>query len=62
MPGGKGENGAQYPSILNLDYSAEYDEKTYNRRIIDPMRDCLEDLRSPAHTKNASVQMVHQSI
>ena len=27
-------------------------------RIIDPMQDCLEDLRSPAHTKHALVQMV----
>ena len=31
-------------------------------RIIDPMKDCLEDLRSPAHTKHALVQMVRQRV
>ena len=30
--------------------------------IIDPMEDCLEDLRSPAHTKHALVQMVRQRV
>ena len=30
--------------------------------IIDPMRDCLEDLRSPAHTKHDLVQMVRQRV
>jgi hypothetical protein len=31
-------------------------------RIIDPMKDCLEDLRSPPHTKHALVQMVRQRV
>ena len=31
-------------------------------KIIDPMKDCLEDLRSPAHTKHALVQMVRQRV
>jgi hypothetical protein len=31
-------------------------------KIIAPMRDCLEDLRSPAHTKHALVQMVRQRV
>jgi hypothetical protein len=26
-------------------------------RFIDPMKDCLEDLRSPAHTQPAGVQV-----
>ena len=29
-------------------------------RIIDPMKDCLEDLRSPAHTKPAGSALYHQ--
>jgi hypothetical protein len=31
-------------------------------RIIEPMKDCLEDLRSPAHTKHSLVQMVRQRV
>jgi hypothetical protein len=31
-------------------------------RIIDPMKDCLADLRSPAHTKHGLVQMVRQRV
>jgi hypothetical protein len=31
-------------------------------KIIDPMKDCLEDLRSPTHTKHALVQMVRQRV
>jgi hypothetical protein len=31
-------------------------------KIIEPMKDCLEDLRSPAHTKHALVQMVRQRV
>ena len=31
-------------------------------KIIDPMKDCLEDLRSPAHTKHALVQIVRQRV
>ena len=31
-------------------------------KIIDPMKDCLKDLRSPAHTKHALVQLVRQRV
>ena len=31
-------------------------------KIIDPMGECLEDLRSPAHTKHSLVQMVRQRV
>ena len=31
-------------------------------KIIDPMQDCLEDLRSPDHTKHSLVQMVRQRV
>jgi len=31
-------------------------------RIIDPMGECLEDLRSLAHTKHSFVQMVRQRV
>src|SRR3974377_2253150 len=31
-------------------------------RIFDPMKDCLADLRSPAHTKHGLVQMVRQRV
>jgi hypothetical protein len=31
-------------------------------RIIDPMKECLEDLRSPVHTKHALVQVVRQRV
>jgi len=31
-------------------------------RIINPMKECLEDLRSPAHTRHSLVQMVRQRI
>jgi hypothetical protein len=31
-------------------------------KMIDPMKDCLEDLRSPAHMKHALVQMVRQRV
>ena len=31
-------------------------------RIIDPMKDCLEDLRSPTHTRHSMVQMVRQRV
>ncbi len=31
-------------------------------RIIDPMQDCLEDLRSPTQTTHSSVQMVRQRV
>ncbi len=31
-------------------------------KIIDPMQNCLEDLRSPTHTRHALVQMVRQRV
>ena len=31
-------------------------------KIIAPMGDCLEDLRSPAHTKHSLVQMIRQRV
>jgi hypothetical protein len=31
-------------------------------RIIDPMKECLEDLRSPVNTKHALVKMVRQRV
>jgi Transposase DDE domain group 1 len=31
-------------------------------RIIDPIRDCLEDLRSPTHMRHSIVQMVRQRV
>jgi hypothetical protein len=37
-------------------------EMDYRFRIIDPMKGCLEDLRSPAHTKHSLVQMVRQRV
>ena len=30
--------------------------------IVGPINDCLEDLRSPAHTKHVLVQMVRQRV
>jgi hypothetical protein len=31
-------------------------------RIIEPMQDCLEDLRSPTHTRHSMVQMLRQRV
>jgi hypothetical protein len=47
--------GATISSDTGFILLREVDERF---RIIDPMKDCLEDLRSPAHTKHALVQMV----
>lgn len=51
--------GATISSDTGFILLREIDERF---RIIDPMKDCLEDLRSPAHTKHALVQMVRQRI
>jgi Transposase DDE domain group 1 len=51
--------GAQITSDVGFILMREID---YRFKIIDPMRDCLEDLRSPAHTKHALVQMVRQRV
>ena len=51
--------GAQISSDTGFILLREVDERF---SIIDPMRDCLEDLNSPAHTKHALVQMVRQRV
>ncbi|MBU4232657.1 MAG: IS1380 family transposase [Proteobacteria bacterium] len=51
--------GATISSDTGFILLREVDERF---RIIDPMKDCLEDLRSPAHTKHALVQMVRQRV
>jgi hypothetical protein len=51
--------GASISSDTGFILLREVDERF---RIIDPMKDCLEDLRSPAHTKHALVQMVRQRV
>jgi len=49
--------GAKITSDVGFILLREIDERF---RIIDPMQDCLEDLRSPNHTKHSSVQMIRQ--
>ena len=51
--------GAQISSDTGFILLREIDDRF---SIIDPMRDCLEDLRSPAHTKHDLVQMVRQRV
>jgi hypothetical protein len=51
--------GATISSDTGFILLREVDERF---KIIDPMKDCLEDLRSPAHTKHALVQMVRQRV
>ncbi len=51
--------GATISSDTGFILLREIDERF---RIIDPMKDCLEDLRSPAHTKHALIQMVRQRV
>jgi hypothetical protein len=51
--------GAQITSDTGFLLLREIDERF---SIIDPMRDCLEDLRSPAHTKHSLVEMVRQRV
>jgi len=51
--------GAKISSDTGFILLREIDERF---SIIDPMRDCLEDLRSPAHRKHALVQMVRQRV
>jgi hypothetical protein len=51
--------GATISSDVGFLLVREIDERF---RIIGPMGDCLEDLRSPAHTKHALVQMVRQRV
>jgi hypothetical protein len=51
--------GAQITSDVGFQLVREIDDRF---KIIDPMKDCLEDLRSPAHTRHALVQMVRQRV
>ena len=51
--------GATISSDTGFILLREIDERF---RIIDPVKNCLADLRSPAHTKHALVQMIHQSV
>jgi len=51
--------GATISSDTGFILLREIDERF---RIIEPMKDCLEDLRSPTHTKHALVQMVRQRV
>ena len=51
--------GAKLTSDVGFLLLREIDDRF---RIIDPMQDCLEDLRSPAHTKHALVEMVRQRV
>jgi hypothetical protein len=51
--------GATISSDTGFILLREVDERF---KIIDPMKDCLEDPRSPAHTKHALVQMVRQRV
>jgi hypothetical protein len=51
--------GATISSDTGFILLREVDERF---RIIDPMQDCLEDLRSPTHTRHSMVQMVRQRV
>ena len=51
--------GATISSDTGFILLREVDERF---RIIDPMKDCLEDLRTPTHTKHSLVQMVRQRV
>jgi Transposase DDE domain group 1 len=51
--------GAKITSDVGFLLVREIDERF---RIIDPLKDCLEDMRSPAHTKHSLVQMVRQRV
>jgi hypothetical protein len=51
--------GAKITSNIGFLLVREIDERIW---IIDPMQDCLEDLRSPTHTKHSLVQMVRQRV
>jgi hypothetical protein len=51
--------GARITSGVGFLLIREIDERF---RIIDPMKECLEDLRSPTHTRHSLVQMVRQRL
>jgi hypothetical protein len=54
-----GFRGATISSDTGFILLHEIDERF---RIIASMKDCLKDLRSPAHTKHAVVEMVRQRV
>ena len=51
--------GAKITSDVGFLLVREIDERF---RIIDPMGDCLKDLRSYTHTKHSLIQMVRQRV
>ena len=51
--------GAKITSDVGFLLLREIDDRF---RIIDPMKECLEDLRSPTHTKHSLVQMIRQRV
>jgi hypothetical protein len=51
--------GAQITSDVGFLLVREIDDRF---KIIDPMKDCLEDLRSLAHTRHSLAQMVRQRV
>jgi len=51
--------GAKITSDVGFLLMREIDDRF---RIIDPMKDCLDDLRLPTHTKHSLVQMVRQRV
>jgi hypothetical protein len=51
--------GAEVTSDTGFTLLREIDDRF---RIIAPMGDCLEDLRSPVHTKHSLIQMVRQRV
>jgi hypothetical protein len=51
--------GAKITSDVGFLLMREIDDRF---KIIAPMGDCLEDLRSPAHTKHSLVQMIRQRV
>ncbi|MDP3183522.1 MAG: transposase [Desulfobaccales bacterium] len=52
-------HGAKITSDVGFHLMREIDDRF---KIIAPMGDCLEDLRSPAHTKHSLVQMIRQRV
>jgi len=54
-----GFQGATISSDVGFLLMREIDDRF---KIFDPMKDCLEDFRSPAHTKHGLVQMVRQRV
>jgi hypothetical protein len=51
--------GAKITSDVGFLLMREIDDRF---RIIDPMQDCLEELRSLTHTKHSLVQMIRQRV